>query len=265
MAACQCNLEAIEPFNHLPNPMQLKRIQHYLQQYRKYLQTPSAQGQGLYIWESQRIFQENWDMDAEDWPAMYDSALQNSKTKRLWKREAYEPKRMMLELARMQPDFVRHMFFDLFNEEKSLEGRVGRFVYYCDMLLQEYKDQHPRSIDNNHYHDDDYQMVFLYLAFRYPARYTFYAPAGFRLLLQKLGSPDIPQANDMERFAKVMHTLYKFMQKEEGLLELHRRRLVEGLHYTGESLLVLYDFYQYCTDPAWGVEEYVDERGRREE
>lgn len=202
-------------------------------------------------------------MDAEDWPAMYDSALQNSHTKRLWKGQAYEPKRMMLELARMQPDFVRHMFFDLFNEEKSLEGRVGRFVYYCDMLLQEYKDSHPRSIDNNHYHDDDYHMVSLYLAFRYPDLYTLYEPAGFRLLLEKLGSGDIPKANDMERFAKVMHTLYKFMRKEEGILELHRRRLMEGFHYTGDSLLVLYDFYQFIAGPASGVEAYVDDRGRR--
>lgn len=243
--------------------MQLKRIQHYLQQYRKYLSTSNAQEQRLYIWESQRIFQENWDMDAEDWAAMYDRSLRNSKTKRLWKREAYEPKRMMLELIRLQPDFVRTMFFDLFNEEKSLEGRVGRFVYYCDMLLQEYKEQHPRSIDNNHYHDDDYGMVSLYLAFRYPGRHTLYEPAGFRLLLEKLGSGDIPKANDMERFVKVTHTLYKFMQKEEGLLELHRQRLQEGLHYIGESLLVVYDFYRYCTDVGSGVEEYVDERGRR--
>lgn len=242
--------------------MQLKRIQHYLQQYRKYLSTPKAKEQRLYIWESQRIFQQNWDMDADDWPAMYDGALQNSQTKRLWKREAYEPKRMMLELARMQPDFVRHMFFDLFNEEKELEGRVGRFVYYCDMLLQEYKDKHPRSIDNNHYHDDDYGMVSLYLAFRYPDQYTLYEPDAFRQLLQKLGSGDIPRANDMERFAKVMKTLYKFMQKEEGLLERHRRRLMEGAHYTGESLLVVYDFYKYCTEPGSGVEAYVDERGR---
>ena len=33
--------------------------------------------------------------------------------------------------------------------------------------------------------------------------------------------------------------------------------------YIGESLLVVYDFYRYCTDAGSGVEEYVDERGRR--
>ena len=234
--------------------MQLKRIQHYFQEYRKYLQSGQAL-ERIHIWESQRIFQEKWDMDAEDWPAMYDSALKNSHTRRMWKREAYEPKHMMLELARMQPDFVRHMFTDLFNEEKGLEGRASRFVYYCDMLLQEYKEAHPRSIENNHYHDDDYQMVSLYLAFRYPEKYTLYDARAFIRLLEKLGSGDIPRANDVERFAKVMQTLYKLMQKEEGLLELHRQRLQEGLHYQGESLLVMYDFYQFCTDSRSGVKD----------
>jgi len=243
--------------------MQLKRIQHYLAEYRRYLQRPAARRQRLHIWESQRLFQDNWDADAEDWAAMYDASLQNSATKRLWKREAYEPKRMMLAFIRMQPDFVRHMFFDLFNEDKSLEGRAGRFVYYCDMLLQEYKDKHPRSIDNNHYHDDDYQMVSLYLAFRYPEHYTYYDAAAFRSLLEKLGSTDLPAANDIERFAKVMRTLYKMMQQEEGLLELHQKRLDPRQHYQGESLLLVYDFYQTVTDSSSGIRAFVPEKGKR--
>ena len=243
--------------------MQLKRIQHYFSEYRRYLRSRAAQRARLHLWESQRIFQDNWDADAEDWEAMYDASLQNSTTKRLWKREAYEPKRMMLQFIKLQPDFVRQMFSDLFNEEKALEGRVGRFVYYCDMLLQQYKDKYPASIDNNHYHDDDYQMVSLYLSFRYPDRYAYYDAEGFRQMLQRLGSTDIPVANDIERFAKVMRTLYKMMQKEEGLLELHRKRLQDKQHYQGESLMVLYDFYQTINDPESGVKAFVPAKGKR--
>lgn len=225
--------------------MQLKQIQHYFGEYRNYLKSRAATTERLPIWESQRIFQENWDKDAGDWPEMYDRSLQNSTTKRLWKREAYEPKRMMLELMRMQPDFTRHMFIDLFNEDKSLEGRASRFVYYCDMLLQEYKEKNPRSIDNNHYHDDDYQMASLYLAFRYPDRYAYYDATAFRQMLEKLGSTQLPAANDVERYAKVTQTLYKLMAKEDGLLQLHQRRLQPGVHYTEESRLVIWDFCKF--------------------
>lgn len=224
--------------------MQLKRIKHYFEAYKAYLQTEQAQITRVHIWESQRVFQNNWDRDAAEWAAMYDACLKNSTSRRLWKREAYDPKRMMLELMRMQPDFTRHMFLDLFNEEKALEGRASRFVHYCNMLFEEYQDKHPARRDNSHYHDDGYQMVFLYLAFRFPEHYTLYDGEAFRRFLQHLGSPDIPAAHDLERFAKVVRTIYKMMEKEPELLPAHLARLPAAEKERSGSLLVVYDFYQ---------------------
>ena len=221
--------------------MNLKKIQHYFQQYKAYLTNYRAD-HNLHLWESQRIFQENWTFETEDLAAVYDQSLQNSQTRRLWKRENYEPKRLMLVFLEMEPDYVRHMFHDLFNEDKEIGGRVDRFVFYCDELLQEYKNNNPRSIENNHYHGDNYQIVSLYLAFRYPDQYTYYDADAFVTLLKKLGSRDIPQTNDFPRFAKVMRTLYKMLAKEEEIMALHRKRL-RPEHYQGESLLLLYDFY----------------------
>lgn len=222
--------------------MNLKKIQHYLQQYKTYLRNYRAD-QHLHLWESQRTFQENWTFETEDLAAVYDQSLQNSHTRRLWKRENYEPKRLMQLFLDMQPDFVRHMFHDLFNEDKEIGGRVDRFVFYCDELLQEYKINNPRSIENNHYHGDNYQIVSLYLAFRYPDQYTYYDQEGFVTLLQKLGSMDIPKINDFARFSKVMRTLYKMIAKEEEIMVLHQKRL-RPEHYQGPSLLLVYDFYQ---------------------
>lgn len=235
--------------------MQLKRINHYIGQYKRFLESPEADT-NLYIWESQFIFQEEWDEDHEDWGEMYSQALQNSTTRRLWNRQAYEPKAMMLKFIRFQPDYVRQMFLDLYNEDKALEGRLSRFVFYCDQLLEAYREEYPTSRDNKHYHDDDYHMGFLYLAFRYPEKYALYDAQAFKRLLIKLGSKNIPQANDVERFAKVVATLYKFLQKEEDIVELHRQRLQEGKHYNGESMLLVYDFY-HCITQAWkGLEGY---------
>ena len=157
---------------------------------------------------------------------------------------------MMLAFIDRQEDFVRSMFRDLFDEDKSLEGRTSRFVFYCDELLTEYKTANPLSVENNHYHDDDFGMVSLYLAFRYPNRYTLYDPGGFRELLIKLGSQDIPPGNDIERFAKLMRTLFKFLNRDPELDKLHRNRLDAQWHYTGESLLLVYDFYQFVKRPG---------------
>lgn len=213
--------------------------------YKVFLGTVKAE-KYLPIWESQQVFQNQWDVAAPEIGKMYDLSLQNSQTKRLWKREAYEPKRMMLAFMEMQPDFVAYMFKDLFNEEKSIGGRVDRFVFHCDELLQEYKQQFPRSIDNNHYHGDRYQMLSLYLAFRYPDLYTYYDGTTFWKVLGRWGTANLPAADDFERFCKIAKTIYSLLAKDEELLKMHQERLVEGEHYLEKSLLVVYDFYQFC-------------------
>lgn len=223
--------------------MQLQKLKSAFAQYETFLQTPKAE-ERLFLWESQRIFQENWDVGAEDLAGMYDRSLQNPVTRRFWFRENYEPKKVMLALMGVDPAFVRDMFKDLFFELKGLTGRADRFVFHCDQLLREYKQQNPRSIENNHYHNDGYQMISLYLAFRYPDQYSFYDHEAFKRLMIAIGSRDIPTAPDIERFSKVMRTIYGLMVKEEKLMELHRKRLVPGRHYEGESLLLVYDFYR---------------------
>lgn len=225
--------------------MQLKKIQQYLLDYKAFLKTPAATAR-LYAWEALRIFQSHWNTEALDFDDMYDRSLDNSQTRRLWKRENYEPKRMMLAFIKIEQETVRHAFRDLFNETKDIEGRVDRFVFYCDELLRLYKEQFPLTVENNHYHADQYQMISLYLAFCYPAQYTLYDHEAFKMLLQNLGSPDIPKAADFGRFCKVMRTLYNLMLKDTDLIALHQKRLDAKRHYPDESLLIIWDFYQFA-------------------
>ena len=223
--------------------MQLKKIQEALDQFKTHLGS-EAKEEHLYIYESQKIFQENWNLESSDPASMYNRSLNNTQTRRLWNREHYEPKRMMLEFWRMQPDFVKQMFQDLFDENKKVDGRVGRFVFYCDELLTEFLEKHPRSREGKHFHQDGYQIVSLYLAFRYPDQYSLYHFDRFKRLLIALGTPDIPATHDFDRFCKVVKTLWGFMQKDEELIAAHRERLEEGKHYQGESLLPVYELMQ---------------------
>ena len=67
--------------------MQLKLVKSYFDQFTTYLENQENEN-WLYLWESQRIFQEHWDLEATDLATMYDASLNNSKTRRLWTREA---------------------------------------------------------------------------------------------------------------------------------------------------------------------------------
>lgn len=227
--------------------MQLQRIQQAILDYEAFLGSGEAAEQRLFYWESQRIFQECWDLEAGDFAGMYEQSLQNTKTRRLWTRENYEPKRMMLRFISMLPDFVRQMFSDLFNETKSVEPRMDRFVFYCDELLQDYKRANPRTTENSHFHNDNYEMISLYLAFRYPDRYAPYRYEVFRELMVKFASPDIPAVNDVERYFKVMRTLYNMLNKNENLKNLHAARIEKEGLFQQESLLLAFDFACFCT------------------
>ncbi len=229
--------------------MNLQKLTDSIRRYKHFLLT-HPQHDPYWKWESLKIFQENWDTEALDLRSMYDRSLENSHTRRLWKRENYAPKDVMLKFIELNREYARQIFKDLFNENKDVEGRIDRFVFYCDELLREYKETHPRSIENSHYHDDDYQMISIYLSFRYPAQYTIYDFEKFKNLMAMLGSRDVPKVNDAARFFKVMRTVYGFIQKEEGILEIHEKRLNPAKHYMGETLLVAEDFYRYAANES---------------
>ncbi len=221
--------------------MKLALIQESLQAFKAYLSTDKASGQA-YLYETQQNFQDQWNLESQDMAGMYQRSLANQKTNRLWNRENYEPKRMMLLFVEMQPDFVRQMFQHLFDEQLKVEGRAGRFIFYCDELLADYREQHPKSKEDSHFHQDGYQMVFLYLALKYPDQYCFYNFARFQSMLKAIGAPEIPLTHDLERFVKVSRTLYNMLRKDAEIWSLHLARLPEDGYYQGESLLLVYEW-----------------------
>ena len=45
----------------------------------------------------------------------------------------------MLAIMEWEPDFVRDAFRDLFSEDRDLEGRIQRFVFYINELFNRYR------------------------------------------------------------------------------------------------------------------------------
>ncbi len=231
--------------------MLVKKIEAYRASYKNYLQNyPYYQED--YKWEALLHFQNNWDITAEDFGAMYDKSLHSNISRKLWTRSGYEPKAMMLKFVAMQPDYVKSMFRDLFDENKSIDSRVVRFVFYCDELLSMYKQKNKNSIENNHGHDN-YEMIFVYLAFRYPEKYTLYNAPEFKEMLVKIGSAKIPLSHDLEQFVKVTKILANFLKKDEELIALIEQKKTGEEYYQDENLLMVHDFYWSCNQEQFEI------------
>lgn len=223
--------------------MRLADLQSALQEYAAFLNTPKCNAH-IPLWEAQRLFQERWNLDAPNPAEMYDASLDSTQTRRYWSRDDYQPKALMVQFMKQQPDFSRQLFLDLFREDRSIDGRLSRFVFGCDELLRDHQERHPRDKQQTHYHNDGYRIISLYLAFRYPDQYSPYDYHAFSRTLSRIGASDIPTTHDMERFVKVSRTLFKFLQQDAAVQEAHARRLDLSRDYAEPSMLLVYDFMQ---------------------
>ncbi len=223
--------------------MNVQKLKEYISTYKNFLKK-DRELKEMYKWETLKIFQKNWDIEAPDFGKMYDACLQNSTTKRLWKKESWFPKEMMMKLIAIDPEFARRMFRSLFDEEKEVAGRISRFKFGADELLADYKKVYKNSIENNHFHDDS-SILYFYLTCRFPEKYTFFTYNTFVKTVERLGVLDLPAVYDLERFGKLTNILNTFVKKDTELLELHQSKRNPEIHFTGDSRLIVHDFYQY--------------------
>jgi hypothetical protein len=161
-------------------------------------------------------FHETWVFNTEDFPAVYDHAIQSNVTRRWWKRPNYRPKEVMQLLIRTDPDYAIHMFKDLYDESKDISGRIDRFIFYSDELLRMYRAANRIEIVNNHY--QDMSIISFYLSGKYPEKYTLYPGREiFNALLIKLHARKTGERDDLPRFFKIMRLILQFVFKEPAM------------------------------------------------
>jgi uncharacterized protein (UPF0332 family) len=222
--------------------MVLDRIHHYRDKYKRFISEDPSYNE-LYKWEALKNFQDNWDINASDIEAMYEKSLYSETTTNLWASQFFYPKSAMLLFIQKDPEKVRSMFKELFNEELDIEKRMDHFVFHCDQLRDEIIKTHTNF--QNHFHDG-FRILSVYLCFRYPEKYTIYKYTEFKKMMEILGASSIPGTNEIGRFFKVMRTLYNKLAEDQELLAIHKRLRQDHKYYHDESLLLAQDFYWVC-------------------
>ncbi|MBK8830148.1 MAG: hypothetical protein IPN60_04690 [Saprospiraceae bacterium] len=144
--------------------------------------------------------------------AIYDSCLRSDYSQRWWKRDHYRPKEIMLLLIEADTELATIAWKDLSNDTAPLEGRLSRFDYYCNELLQIHRQKHFRSVET--YHHQDAPVLSLYLSGLFPHKYALYPGLDiFQSFCRAIGSPDIPVVDDLIRYMKVASIVFTFLQR----------------------------------------------------
>ena len=171
-----------------------------------------------YKWEAVKHFQDNWNIDAEDFPTMLSNAL--SKTGNLLAALNFFPRRMIKQYATRFTKEVKGLFEELFNESSDLKERIDAFIAGIEYIHKQWDGNGTL----NHY--QTFNAVSTYLWLRYPDKYYIYKPSVAKLMFEKLGV-DIKltplRANAVirtyELYDYISKTLYKDNEFKKMLAE----------------------------------------------
>ena len=119
-----------------------------------------------YKWIAVQWFQDHWNIEATDFGAMFKEAT--AKHFNLLTAQNYFPRGMILEFAAVDPEAVRQMFRDLYDESKPLVDRVNSFIEGSERLRVSYGNEKWK------HHYQRVNSVSTYLWSRFPDKYYIY-------------------------------------------------------------------------------------------
>ena len=195
-----------------------------------------------YKWIAVKHFQDNWDIDAQDFAAMLKNAL--AKTDNLLGSAGRFPRRMIKEFAEVAPEQVRVMFKELFDETQDIWQRVKSFKEKSHPLL----DIHGKNA-LNHYQDEN--TIFTYLWLRYPEKYYIYKISELKTVAETLHSNLVFQNGKYEdnicNFLKLYNAIRLELLKDDELKTLLKSQLTDDCYADDALCTLTIDFGFYIS------------------
>ena len=150
-----------------------EKMSHVLAAYRQAFKTPDPENGNQTGWEKEQYkwiavkhFQENWDIDAPNFVAMFKEAT--AKTENLLTSMNYFPRGMIIDFATADAEAVRSMFRALFDENSSVVDRVNHFIESSEKIRAKYGATKWKS------HYQNVNSISTYLWLKYPDKYYIY-------------------------------------------------------------------------------------------
>ena len=131
-----------------------------------------------YKWEAVQWFQEHWDIDAENFGSMFETAT--AKCDNLLASTHFTPRQMILDFIKYDAEEVRSMFAMLYDEAQSLETRIENFMDRAEAMRK----KHTPTAKND-YHSTNAISTYLWL--RYPEKYLIFKSTEYISVAQKTG------------------------------------------------------------------------------
>lgn len=211
-------------------------------------------------WEAIKHFQDNWDIEAENFGEMFNQAT--AKTYNLLASGYAYPKGMILAFAKEDPEATRNMFRELYDETQDLAERVETFMASSEKLRAEYDD----GTWKQHYQNTNYISVYLWL--RYPDKYYMYKYEIYKDMAAFLHSDFIPKRKKsgliMANSFKMMDEVRNYLKADPEIVEMVTNAIDPKCYPDSELITTTFDVGFYLSrfylealkDKEWYPKDY---------
>lgn len=174
--------------------------------------------QERYKWEAVGWYKTHWNIHADDFAQMAAEAF--SKAGNLLTAGKYYPLQVLLDFAQKEPETVRSLFAQLYDENQPLAQRYAQFRQGFNRYVQ------PLAL--NHY--QDLHAISVYLSFEFPQKYYIYKYSIYKAFKERVhfvdekgkGESEVWKLESNDRLCSLVLSL---LQEDDELLAMHKARL----------------------------------------
>lgn len=218
-----------------------EKFQEYLVNYKRdFVQKQWPEEK--YKWEAVQNFQENWDIDAKDFPRMLEQSL--AKTGNLLGSLNNYPRVMIQRFAQAAPENVRSMFSDLFDESMDLVERIEHFKAESKEFLEK------ENVEGRQHFQTE-NVISTYLWLRFPDKYYIYKFGEVKSVGEKLECDfSFKQGaynDNLRNFMKLYDELCAEIQTDNELAELVKGKLTDACYPDQELRTLTIDVAFYIS------------------
>lgn len=197
------------------------RLKNVLAQYKQSF-VSTRWGNEKYKWEAVKWFQDNWDVNASDFPEMLSRSL--DKTFNLLASNNNFPKGMIVGFAKAAPEEVRAMFIALFDESQDVFERMNAFKMQSSILLEKYGNGAAQ-----HYQYENAISTYLWL--RYPDKYYIYKFGEVKTVSSELESDyrfkKGAYADNIRNFLRLYDEISAALKEDTEMVNLFQSQLTD--------------------------------------
>lgn len=195
-----------------------------------------------YKWEAIKHFQDNWDINAENFSEMLAKSLE--KTGNLLVSAMYFPAGMIKMFAEKAPEEIRSLFLSLFDENVDVYERISKFKSDSEFILQKYGDG-----AKNHYQNESSISTYLWL--RFPEKYYIYKISEIKEVSKFLNSDyqfkNGAYASNIRNFLSFYDEICEELSKDIELTTLLKSQLSDTCHDDSKFRTLTIDFGFYIS------------------